>query len=231
MKTIKLFALGLISMFVLASCDKDENDPMDPMPKQKNIVETAMANDNLSILVAAIQQAGLVDALSADGPFTVFAPTNDAFMALLNANPAWTSLEDIDEATLRAVLLYHVTSGEVMAADLSDTYVSTLSPAINDEPLSLQVSTTGGVMFNGSSKPVTTDIMASNGLIHVIDKVMLPQNVVGLALNNPVFSSLVAALTRSDLTTDYVGILSGAGPFTVFAPTNDAFAELLASNP
>jgi len=230
MKTLKIFAFALASVFIFSSCDKDDDNTMDMMPQQKNIVETAQSADNLSILVDALQQAGLVDALNATGPFTVFAPTNDAFQALLNSNPAWNSLADIDNALLTTVLLFHVTEGKVMASDLSNTYVNSLSPAVNNEPLSLQVSIDGGVFFNGSSAPVTTDIMASNGVVHIINKVMLPPTVVDLALNNPEFTSLVAALTRVDLTTDYVSILSGNGPFTVFAPTNAAFDALLASN-
>jgi transforming growth factor-beta-induced protein len=118
-----------------------------------------------------------------------------------------------------------------MAADLSDKYESTLSEGPNKEPISLQIAVTGGVMFNNSSKPLTTDIEARNGVVHTIDKVMLPPSVVDLALGNDAFTSLVAALTRSDLTTDFVSILSGAGPFTVFAPTNQAFQNLLDSNP
>jgi len=94
----------------------------------------------------------------------------------------------------------------------------------------LQVDVTGGVKFNGSATPTTTDIATTNGTVHIIDEVMLPPSVVSLALNNPAFSTLVAALTRTDLMTDYVSILSGDGPFTVFAPTNDAFQALLDSN-
>ncbi len=231
MKTIKILAFALTSVFLFSSCDKEDDKVMDPTPQQKDIVETAQSASNLSILVAALQQAGLVDALKADGPFTVFAPTNDAFMDLLNSNPAWTSLGDIDNELLTSVLLFHVTQGKIMASDLGNTYVKSLSPVFNNNPLSLQVSVDGGVSFNGMSAPVTTDIVASNGVVHIIDKVMLPPSVVDLALNNPEFTSLVAALTRADLTTDYVSILSGAGPFTVFAPTNAAFDALLASNP
>jgi uncharacterized surface protein with fasciclin (FAS1) repeats len=123
--------------------------------------------------------------------------------------------------------------GTVRYNDLTDTYVNTLSTGPNDEPLSLQVELTGGVEFNGDAKPesaATLDVGASNGIVHVIDKVMLPPNVVNLALNNAGFTSLVAALTRDDLTTNFVEILSSNGPFTVFAPTNAAFQALLDSN-
>ncbi|MEM9936000.1 MAG: fasciclin domain-containing protein [Bacteroidota bacterium] len=229
MKKLSFFALSLLlsTFFVFTSCD-DDDDPSDM--QELSIVETALATPDLSSLVAALQQANLVSDLEGPGPFTVFAPTNAAFQALLDSNPAWNSLSDIDDATLTSVLLFHVTSGETRAADLTDTYVNTLSTGPNSEPISLQISVTGGVTFNGSAAPSLTDVEASNGVVHIIDEVMLPPNVVNFALNNPDFSSLVAALTRADLSTDYVTVLSGDGPFTVFAPTNAAFQALLDSN-
>jgi transforming growth factor-beta-induced protein len=140
-------------------------------------------------------------------------------------------LSDIDNDVLANVLKFHVLAADVKAADLTDSYVTALATGPNDEQISLQIDVTGGVKFNGVATPTTTDVITSNGTVHIIDAVMLPPSVVNLALNNPAFSTLVAALTREDLTTDYVSVLSGAGPFTVFAPTNDAFQALLDSNP
>ncbi|CAM1352577.1 fasciclin domain-containing protein [Tenacibaculum ascidiaceicola] len=219
--------LGLFLSFgLLTSCSDD--DPV--IEKPKNIVDLAVADSNLSVLVAALQRADLVSALQADGPYTVFAPTDAAFQALLDSNDSWNSLDDIPVETLKSVLLFHVISGEVKAADLSNTYVNTLSTGPNDEMLSLQIEVDGAAEFNGDSKPIATDVMASNGVIHTIDKVMLPANVVTLALNNSGFTSLVAALTDSRHTTDFVSLLKEDGPYTIFAPTNDAFQALLDSN-
>ncbi|MDE1207731.1 fasciclin domain-containing protein [Tenacibaculum larymnensis] len=219
--------LGLFLSFgLLTSCSDD--DPV--IEKTKNIVDVAVADSNLSVLVAALQKADLVSALQADGSFTVFAPTDAAFQSLLDSNDSWNSLDDIPVETLKSVLLFHVISGEVKAADLSNTYVNTLSTGPNDEMLSLQVEVDGAVEFNGDSKPIATDVMVSNGVIHTIDKVMLPANVVTLALNNSGFTSLVAALTDSRHTTDFVSLLKEDGPYTIFAPTNDAFQALLDSN-
>ena len=226
MKNLKYLLFGFLAMATFTACDSDD----DTSPQVLNIVETAVATEDLSILVDALNQAGLVATLEGNGPFTVFAPTNAAFETLLNANPQWNSLSDIDNATLTNVLKFHVIAGEVRASDLSDAYVTTVAEGPNSEPIVLQVNTTGGVVFNGSTRPVTTNIETSNGVVHIVDEVMLPPTVVNLAVNNPVFSTLVAALTRSDLTTDYVSILSGDGPFTVFAPTNSAFQALLDSN-
>ena len=232
MKISKIFFLGLLFMssLLVVSCTEDEEPTPTPEPEPMDIVETAMATDDLSILVDALEQAGLVATLQSDGPFTVFAPTNDAFQALLDSNDDWNSLADIDNATLTSVLLFHVLGGEVRAADLGNFYTTTASLGPNDEPIFLQVDVTDGVKFNGSAEPITTDIETTNGVVHIINEVMLPPTVVDLAVNNPNFSSLVAALTRADHTTDYVSILTGEGPFTVFAPTNNAFQELLDSN-
>ena len=225
MRVVNVSILGLILLGLLSfsSC-REEVEP-DP-----NIVELAMKTPELSTLVEALQLADLTVALEGVGAKTVFAPTNTAFQALLDSNPAWTTLEDIDKETLQQVLLFHVISDEVKAADLTDTYVKTLAAGPNDEAISLQITVTGGVKFNGSAVPSTTDIEATNGTIHIINEVMLPPNVVDLAINNSDFSILVSALTRADLTTDFVSILTGDGPFTIFAPTNAAFEALLNSN-
>ncbi|MEL6841713.1 MAG: fasciclin domain-containing protein, partial [Bacteroidota bacterium] len=221
---VLIMALALVGLLSFTACEPTEE------PTPKSIVELAQETDNLSTLVAALQQTNLVAELEKTGPFTVFAPTNDAFQSLLDSNPNWNSLTDIDNDILSEVLLFHVFGGEVMESDLTDTYIKSLTRGPNDEFVDLQVQVTGGVNFNGKAAPVETDIEASNGVIHIINQVMLPPNVVEKAQNNSEFSSLVAALTRSDLQTDFVGLLTGDGPFTVFAPTNAAFQALLDSN-
>jgi uncharacterized surface protein with fasciclin (FAS1) repeats len=229
MKNTKLFLLGVLTLglFTFSSCGEDDDPQMGVEP---DIVELAQGIDELSTLVAALQQVNLVSTLQGDGPFTVFAPTNAAFQALLDSNDDWNSLEDIDDATLTSVLLFHVLGAKVNAKDLENSYVTTASTGPNDEQIVLQIDVDGGVTFNGTTMPIQTDVAASNGVVHTVDEVMLPPNVVDLALNNPQFSILVQALTRADLTTDYVSVLTGTGPFTVFAPTNAAFEALLASN-
>jgi len=197
-----------------------------------NAVEFALANENFSILVEAVTKAGLAGVLAGEGPFTIFAPTNDAFVNLLNGNPEWNSLDDIPLNVLTSVLTYHVLSGDVRSTDLSTGYFTTLSTtSFSDQTnTSVYISVDGGVKINGASSVIGTDNEVSNGVIHVIDEVILPPTVVTFALSNPMFSSLVAALTRSDLSTDFVSALTGEGPFTIFAPTNDAFQALLDSN-
>jgi len=225
MKNLSKLLCLMFFTTLLSSC----NDDNDVMIETNTIVDVAI-NNNLTSLVAAVTRADLATTLSGSGPFTVFAPTNAAFQNLLDSNSSWSSLDDIPVETLRSVLLFHVLSGSVKSTDLSDTYVPTLSTGPNDESLSLQVQVTDGIAFNGDAAPVVVDVEASNGTVHVIDKVMLPPNVVALALNNEVFTSLVAALTDIRHTTDFIATLSGNGPFTIFAPTNDAFQALLDSN-
>lgn len=224
LKNMKKLLFSLLVLFgaVLAftSCkDTDHGAP-------KNIVELAQNTADLSTLVAAVQRAGLVDALSADGPLTVFAPTNQAFSTLL-ASLGYSKLEDVPVDALKNILLNHVVNGKVESGDLSTGYVkSLLTFGATTSNISLYVDISNGVQVNGS-KVTTADVEASNGVVHIIDKVIVPPTVVNQALNNPNFSILVTALTRPDLGVDYVATLSGAGPFTVFAPTNAAFAALL----
>lgn len=213
-------ALCAVSFF--AAC-KDE----DETPKAKNIVELAQVDANLSTLTAALQRADLVTTLSGTGPFTVFAPTNAAFSDLLKALN-FSKLEDVPVATLKSILLYHVVSGDVRAAQINTGYVNSLSPfGSSTATVSLYIEKGTGVKINKDVSVTTADVVASNGVVHVVDKVIVPPTVVNHALNNANFSSLVAALTRADLGVNYVQILSGTGPFTVFAPTNAAFTALL----
>ena len=218
------FFMVMVASAVLTSCSKDD----DTTPAEQNIYQTAKTNPDLSSLVAAIDKAGLSDELSnSASSFTVFAPTNDAFSAFLSAN-GFSSLNDVPVDVLTSVLLNHVVDGKKMAADLTTGYVNTLATfGSTTSHLSLYVNTSAGVTLNGSSKVTAADVKASNGVVHVVDQVIGLPTVVTFAVSNPDFSTLVQALTRPDLSTDFVSILSGAGPFTVFAPTNAAFSALL----
>jgi len=223
-------ALALVGGLFFASC-KDGDD--DPTTQPKTISATAAATADLSSLVAALQRADLVTTLDGTGPFTVFAPTNAAFSAFLTAN-GFAKLEDVPVAVLKQVLLNHVVSGEVKAASVPvSDYVKTLATfGTTTSNLSLLAERSGSnVTLNKDVKVTTADVLCSNGVVHIVDKVIALPTVVNHALNNANFSTLVAALTRPGLTAagqpTYVQILSGTGPFTVFAPTNAAFTALL----
>ncbi|MCB9117761.1 MAG: fasciclin domain-containing protein [Caldilineaceae bacterium] len=225
-----------------------------------DIVDTAVAAGNFTTLVTAVQAAGLVDALKGEGPFTVFAPTDEAF-AKLPAETLQAALAD-PQGLLTQVLLYHVVPGKVMAADLSDGMEAA---TLQGENVAFTLG--DGVAMVNDANIIATDIETSNGVIHVIDTVILPPSITGAAMSEEAmaeepaaeaasseaapaeeaaaeasseeamadmadivdtavaagsFNTLVAAVQAAGL----VDALKGEGPFTVFAPTDDAFAAL-----
>jgi len=142
-------------------------DSDDSKTASSTVVEIAVSNPDFSILVDAVKKAGLVDALSAEGPFTVFAPTNAAFESL-SSKLGVSGIADLSAEQLTPILTYHVVSGKVMSTDLSNTKVSTLS---GDNKLKVDIS--DGVKIN-ESNVVAADIEGKNGVVHVIDKVLIP---------------------------------------------------------
>ena len=134
----------------------------------KDIVDTAVSAGSFETLVAAVQAAGLVDTLKGDGPFTVFAPTDEAFAALPEGTVA-ELLKPENKDQLTAILTYHVVPGKVMSGDLSNNMMATTVQGSD-----VTIMTEGGVMVQGASV-VSADVEASNGVIHVIDKVILPE--------------------------------------------------------
>jgi len=219
MKTIKqTIILIFLGSFILTACN-DEDTPT-PMPTERNVVETAQAANDFNTLIQAAQQAGLADFLSNESQITVFAPTDQAFSNLL-ASLGVSGLADIDNATLASILTYHVVGGAVYSNNLSSGVVSTLNDGgPGSKALSLFVNVGTDVSVN-NSKVTAADIKASNGVIHVIDEVLLPPSVVDIAVTGG-FNHLVAAVIKADL----AETLSGTGPFTVFAPTDEAFEML-----
>lgn len=195
-----------------------------PDPEPQDIVDIVVGDDRFDILETALTQAGLVATLQGDGPFTVFAPTDDAFEA------AGIDLDNISDEALSQVLLYHVLGARVAAGDIANgqTYVTTAATNDDGDQLSLLIGKdSDGITLNGDTKVTTADVEAENGIIHIIDKVLMPPTVVDLAIDNDeTFSELVDKLQNAD--GDLVTVLSGDGPFTVFAPTDAAF-EAIAS--
>ena len=166
--------------------------------------------------------------LGGDGPFTVLAPTNEAFAAFLSAN-GFSNLEEVPTDVLSQILLNHVIMANVTASDLTTTgagYTNTSASGPNNNAMSLYFNTSDGVTFNGVSTVTTADIVASNGTIHIVDAVINIPTVVTFAAADPSFSTLVTALTELTPATDFLSVLQGDGPFTVFAPTNEAFSAL-----
>jgi len=190
-----------------------------PTAAPQTIVDVAVADGRFTTLATALTEAGLIETLQGDGPFTVFAPTDEAFAKL----PEGT-LEALlaDKEQLTAVLLYHVVAGAVPAAD-----VVNLSEAETVQGELVGIRTDMGNVYVNDAQVIVPDVAASNGIIHVIDTVLLPpslqaQNIVDVAVADGRFTTLATALTEAEL----IETLQGEGPFTVFAPTDDAFASL-----
>ncbi len=187
-------------------------------PAEKDIVDTAVGAGSFKTLVAAVKAAGLVETLKGKGPFTVFAPTDEAF-GKLPKGTVETLLKPENKAKLQAILKYHVVSGSVMAAD-----VVKLTGAVTVQGQQVDIAVKDGKVSVDGANVVKTDIACSNGVIHVIDSVILPadKDIVDTAVVAGSFKTLAAALKAAGL----VDTLKGEGPFTVFAPTDEAFAKL-----
>ncbi|MGB5385311.1 MAG: fasciclin domain-containing protein [Eudoraea sp.] len=240
---------AILSLFVL-SCEKNDDENTALLASEKNLVETAQETDALSSLVAALTRADenegtdLVTALSSEGPFTVFAPTNDAFKELLSGLENYDSLEDFDseeeKELLAAILTYHVFAGGALpSSELSEGQTIT---TLQGEELTVKLD--NGVFIKDATEAdarvVIPNIEVSNGIVHVVDKVLIPQAIldalnqeededdeegtlVDLVVETESLSILEAAVIKAGL----VETLSGEGPFTVFAPKDEAFIALL----
>jgi transforming growth factor-beta-induced protein len=233
MRTIAAIAVSALAAVSLYGCGGDGTTTPAPAPAPvatMNIVQLAQATPALSNLTALLVSHNLTDTLSGDGPFTVFAPTNEAFAAAADVIATLTD-EQITE-----VLTYHVVGAKATSSDLTqgenlntlfaphNLTVDTLTPDVTIKPDSVD---------GADAKVTTADVMATNGVVHIVDAVLVPNlagpspppapatmNIVQLAQATPALSNLTALLVSHNLT----DTLSGAGPFTVFAPTNDAFA-------
>jgi len=186
--------------------------------KKKDIVDTAVSAGDFETLATALTEAGLVEALKGKGPFTVFAPTDEAF-AKLPKGTVETLLKPENRDKLVAILTYHVVEGNVMAADVGKLKAA---ETLNGQRIDIDAGR-GGVKVDDASV-IKADVKASNGIIHVIDAVLLPteDDIVDVAKGAGKFETLLAAAKAAGL----VDALKGEGPLTVFAPTDDAFAKL-----
>ena len=248
MKTKFVFLFVVLSL-VLAACASPSTATAEPsampeattMPEptataeptgeaaSKTIVDIAVEDGRFTTLVAAVQAAGLAETLSGEGPFTVFAPTDDAFAALPEGTLDSLLLPE-NKQQLTDILLYHVVPGRVMASDVAGLDGKMADTALEGKQIAIKVDI-GSVYLNENTKVIITDIEASNGVIHVVDTVLMPpsgetatgaMDIVDTAVADGRFTTLVTAVQAAEL----VDTLKGEGPFTVFAPTDDAFAAL-----
>ena len=219
MKNLLIYLLGLSILFLsLMSCDEDSTSQIDDPILTDDIVDIAVKNSDFSALVEAATKAGLVETLKGDGPFTVFAPTDVAFRSLLETI-GQESLDKVPAEVIAKILKYHVLSGAVPSSSVTAGQIDAL------EGGKLTLATDGVITVNGA-KVVNADIMATNGIIHVIDAVLVPESeltfvnsVLEPAYFSEDFTTLISAAVKADLVTTILE----QDAITIFAPTNEAF--------
>jgi transforming growth factor-beta-induced protein len=198
--SVKTFAMAIALSLPMALSTGCSDDDEPSQPEKQSIVAVAQANSNLTSLVAALTKyPDLVSTLSGEGQFTVFAPTNAAFANLLTAI-GQSTIDDVPEDVLKSVLQYHViTSGKVLSTQLTTGDVETA----NGEDIAVSVAS--GVKLNGSVNVTTADIDASNGVVHVVDAVLVPPSmrpiigtIVAPAFFNKNFTTLISAVKAAD---------------------------------
>ncbi len=225
MKTKKLLLAAIFATSILiVGCNKDEDN--ETMPTQPdNIVKLAQDN-GFNSLATALTITDLIDDLQGDGPFTVFAPTDEAFAALLS-EIGQSDINDVPKDVLEQILLYHVVPASVMSSQVSAGSVTTLQGS------DISLETMNGIMVNNASVIMPFDVEASNGVIHTIDQVIVPASIAQFvntilepAFFNKNFSTLVAATAKAGL----VETILSTPNLTIFAPTNEAF-EMSGINP
>ncbi len=219
MKMYSSILMLALSLLFFSACDKDDEATPDTT---NTIIDVALADPQFSTLVSALERTNLVSTLQNNGPFTVFAPTNAAFVQL------GVDLSTISDRELTDILLYHVLGGQINSTDLAEgqTYATTASSTgPNANQLSILIERTpSGVTLNGDAMVLSADVEADNGVIHVIDKVLTPLDIIGHTSANSNFTSLVSALSNAP--GELVNVLSGTGPFTLFAPLHSAFEAI-----
>ena len=228
-KLSKIIGIAFLSLFIF-SCSSDSDS-------QPTIVDIASDNADLSILVRALERTNLVSTLDGDGQFTVFEPTNLAFETFFDALGANVTVENVDSAVLKSILLNHVIGSEIKSSALpAATYASTLLPintSANAPTISMFVQKSGStVTVNGgvdSKGAVVTaaDLDASNGVIHIVNRVIQIPTLVDHVVDNPDFDQLQTVVTSTEQAA-VLAVLSGltaSAPATLFAPNNAALAS------
>jgi uncharacterized surface protein with fasciclin (FAS1) repeats len=231
---IKKMSLACIALTMLSCSDDDNNTP-----QQQTIAEIAAGNSDFSTLVTALNRTGLTATLDGNGQFTVFAPTNDAFQTFFNSLGTGVTVDNVDANVLKSILLNHVVASEIKSADIpAATYVSTLSPinsTTNAPTISMFVQKSGAtVTLNGGidSKGAvvsTADVDASNGVIHIVNRVIQIPTLVDHVVDNPEFETLQTVVTSTDQAAVLAALsgLTASAPATLFAPNNAAFTTAL----
>jgi transforming growth factor-beta-induced protein len=212
---IKIFpVLGITILFLISACDKKEPD------LGQNLVDVLSADSDLSTMVAAIKYGNLGPILEYYSAFTVFAPTNAAFEEYFG-NLGVSSVEDLSTETVDSILLYHLLPGAIEGSSFSNGFVSTLSAGPDSRAMVMLMSGYNSTL-NKDANITGFNIMASNGIIHVIDKVLTLPTIYNIVNMGGDYRRFIEAMSKAEMDS----ILVAKGPYTIFAPTDDAFDDL-----
>ncbi|MDA8762744.1 fasciclin domain-containing protein [Flavobacteriaceae bacterium] len=223
--------VSLILLITFLSCSKEETEVVEPA--QSTLYDLVANSMNYSYLEAALRMTNLDEVLGGDDVYTLYAPDNNAFIGFLMRS-GFNSLEEVPRETLKQILLNHVMIGQMEYRDFKSGYIQTAATsAVNGNAMSIYINQVNmRVTLNGESRIVQGNVRASNGIIHVVDRIIPLPSLVTFVLADPLLYNLAVALTRNDLTVDFTAVLStqngtSPAPFTVFAPNNLAFLDLL----
>ena len=223
--------VSLILLITFLSCSKEETEVIEPA--QSTLYDLVANSMNYSYLEAALRMTNLDEVLGGDDVYTLYAPDNNAFIGFLMRS-GFNSLEEVPRETLKQILLNHVMIGQMEYRDFKSGYFQTAATSpVNGNAMSIYINQVNmRVTLNGESRIVQGNVRASNGIIHVVDRIIPLPSLVTFVLADPLLYNLAVALTRNDLTVDFTAVLStqngtSPAPFTVFAPNNLAFLDLL----
>jgi transforming growth factor-beta-induced protein len=232
---ITILFLGILLSFSSCGDDEDQNIPYSTEDSDNSlmtITEFVANNSNMDSLNVALKRSDLVSTFISQGAFTLFAPTNDAFINLLDTDSTWKSISDIDSEYLRELMLYHTLPILATFSSITnDSYNTTLNTqgTSNGEATVIEFDVSNGIVLNNNSTITIAENMATNGIVHIVDKVIMPRNTAELIENDERFTMLGTAI---QLVGDTIkNVVSGNNKVTFFAPTNEAFQSLLDSEP
>ena len=226
-QTFQIFLLVFTAIF-FNNCERtivNEANDITPTP---NALEFMALNQDVSMLNNKLDELDLRERLM-ENPFTFFAPTNEAFERIVEENPAYSSVADIPTDVLKMLIDYHfITQKRIILRDTFADYINSSNNLSQfDAFASIFVKTEGSIRLNGQRNVALQDVRVTNGVIHLLDEFIEVPNVLKLIESNPQLAQLTDALNRTDFSTNFMETLNGNGTFTVFAPTDSAFIQLL----
>lgn len=226
------FLIVLLTIVFFTNCERtifEDTIPDIATPSTLEFIQdTSGIGNDLRIISNLLSDFGFEEKLMGSGPYTFWAPSDEAFDLLIAENPDWTSLSDIPTTTLQEILDYHFVNNKNVI--LRDTFIGFVNSSRNtdfDAFASILVKSEGSIRINGERNVALQDVRTTNGIIQVLDEVMLPPTVFDLIEADSRLSTLTELLERDDFSTNFIEVLNGDGPFTIFAPTDTAFTEYL----